>query len=132
MKRGITAGLVAGCLLAGVAVAQVRTVQPLRQIVAPPSAAGTAPVAVADREKVLERRLTLLAKKNRALEGRVATLEGALREMRAASEFTCANPTTSRNGQGASENCTPLACNYLDGRCRTSAASSDHCAPGFV
>lgn len=122
--------LVLACA-ATLASAQVRMapVQPIQQ--ARPAGIGANPAQLVDRQALLERRLTSLGKKNRALEGRVATLEAALREMRAASEFTCSTSSTSTNGRG-SENCAPFACNYLDGRCRTTAATSDHCAPGFL
>lgn len=107
--------------------AQVR-LQSVRPVTAVPAAGAFASL---DKQALLERRLTALGKKNRALEGRVATLEAALREMRAASEFTCSTPQRSTNGRG-SEECAPYACNYLDGRCRTTAATTDHCAAGFV
>jgi hypothetical protein len=106
--------------------AQVRTLQGVRAIAPAPQV-----VNVVDRQALVERRLVALGKKNRALEGRIATLESALREMRAASEFTCTTAQRSTNGRG-NEECAPFACNYLDGRCRTTAASTDHCAAGFV
>lgn len=113
--------------IAPIASAQMR-IQPMQPTARP----AVANAAVIDRAAVNERRLISLAKKNRALEGRVATLENALREMRAASEFTCSAPSTSRNGHGATEDCGPYACNYLDGRCRTTAVDSSQCAAGFV
>jgi hypothetical protein len=102
---------------------------PIRPAVAP---AGVQQAAVIDQDQVVQRRLKLLGQRNRALESRVATLEEALREMRARSDFSCSAPARSVNGAGASDDCSPYACNYLDGRCRTTAAKTDHCAPGFV
>lgn len=107
--------------------AQVR-MQPVQPVGRPP----VANMAVVDRAALNERRLVALAKKNRALEGRVATLEDALREMRAASEYSCSAPSTSRNGRGVTEDCGAYACNYLDGRCRTVAVDSSQCASGYV
>ena len=107
--------------------AQVR-IQPMQPAARP----AVANMAVVDRAALNERRLVSLAKKNRALEGRVATLENALREMRAASEFSCSAPSTSRNGRGATEDCGAYACNYLDGRCRTVAVDSSQCASGYL
>lgn len=117
-------------LLAVAAVAPAQQVRPIPSV-RPVGAVAPNAAAMVDRQALLERRLVALGKKNRALEGRVATLESALREMRAASEFTCATPQRSSNGRG-SEECAPFACNYLDGRCRTTAATTDHCAAGFV
>lgn len=124
-----------GFFIAGIALvlacstssAQVRKLQSVGPM---PASAATVNARM-DRQGVLERRVLSLGKKNRALEGRVATLESALREMRAASEFTCTTSQRSTNGRG-NEECAPFACNYLDGRCRTTAATSDHCAVGFV
>jgi hypothetical protein len=113
--------------IAPFASAQVR-MQPMQPMARP----AVANAAVIDRAAVNERRLISLAKKNRALEGRVATLENALRDMRAANEFSCSAASTSRNGRGATEDCGPYACNYLDGRCRTTAVDSTQCASGFV
>ena len=124
MRMGWVAVLV---LASATSTAQVRTLQNVRTVGPAPAVSA----AVVDRQALMERRLTALGKKNRALEGRVATLEAALREMRAASEFTCATPQRSANGRGTEE-CAPYACNYLDGRCRTTAATTDHCAAGFI
>ncbi|MFC7302532.1 hypothetical protein [Cognatiluteimonas weifangensis] len=98
-----------------------------------PAAAPVAvqPAAAIDQTRVIQRRLKLLGQRNRALESRVATLEEALREMRARTELTCSG-TTSVNGRGGSDDCTPYACNHVDGRCRVTAAKTEHCAPGFV
>ncbi|GHE27415.1 hypothetical protein ACFOED_10770 [Vulcaniibacterium thermophilum] len=131
MRSSLILGLACAlALAAGSAPAQqvVRPVQGLR----PATASPVSPAAVVDRQQLLERRVMQLAKKNRALEGRVATLEAALRDMRAATEFSCATPTTSVNGRGVTDDCSPYACNYIDGRCRTTAATSNHCAPGFL
>ena len=112
---------------AGLGVAQIR-VQPIAR----PAAVANPAVgrAVIDLPAQNAQRLRQLQRKTQELEGRVATLEAALREARAVSEFTCSAPTTSTNGRG-SENCSPYACNYLDGRCRTRASTSADCAPGF-
>ncbi|TZF88954.1 hypothetical protein [Cognatilysobacter lacus] len=115
------------CLAVPLAPAQTRP-QMVQPMMRSPNIGG----AQIDRTVLNERRLIALGKKNRALEGRVATLEGALREMRAASEFSCSAVSTSRNGRGATEDCGPYACNYLDGRCRTVAVDSSQCAAGFV
>ena len=88
--------------------------------------------AVIDQNQVVQRRLKLLGQRNRALENRVATLEEALREMRARTDFSCSAAATSVNGKGVSDDCAPYACDYLDGRCRTTAAKTEHCAPGYV
>lgn len=108
--------------------AQVRP-QLLQPVMRPSPAVSDA--AQIDRTAANERRLGNLVKKTRALEGRVATLEGALREMRAATEYTCSAVSTSRNGRGATEDCGPYACNYLDGRCRTTAVDSSQCAANY-
>jgi hypothetical protein len=115
--------------IAPFASAQMR-IQPIQQVARPATAVANA--AAIDHAAVNERRLIALGKKNRALEGRVATLENALREMRAASEYSCSAASTSRNGRGATEDCGPYACNYLDGRCRTTAVDSSQCASGFL
>ena len=131
--RQVLAGLV---LLFIVATAGAQSVPQIRQLTLPARAAAindpNAARYTGDPVQQLQKRIVVLGKKNRALEGRVATLEAALRDMRAATTFSCANPSTSQNGAGASENCSPFACNYLDGRCRTSAQTSDHCAIGFA
>ena len=131
--RHVFAGFV---LLFVVAAAAAQSVPQIRQLTLPAQAVNTndpnAARYTGDPVQQLQKRIVVLGKKNRALEARVSTLETALREMRAATTFTCANPATSQNGAGASENCSPFACNYLDGRCRTSAQTSDHCAIGFA
>ena len=132
--RHVLAGFV---LLLAVAAAAAQSVPQMRQLTLPARVvtATNDPNAArytGDPVQQLQKRIVVLGKKNRALESRVATLETALREMRAATTFTCANPATSQNGAGATENCSPFACNYLDGRCRTSAQTSDHCAIGFA
>lgn len=104
----------------------------VRQVVQPVARPGVNAASVVDRDGLVERRLASLSKKTRALEGRVATLEAALREMRAATEFTCSAPSVSRNGRGATEDCGAYACNYLDGRCRTTSVDSSQCAAGFL
>ena len=122
-------------LIAITTAATAQTLPQLRAIAPIRSAAANDPNAMrytGDPTQQLQKRIVVLGKKNRALEGRVATLEATLREMRAATTFTCATPVASRNGTGAVEECTPFACNYIDGRCRTTAATSDHCAPGFA
>lgn len=104
-----------------------------------PAAAQMRPAAVAnvaqkpaiDQNQLVQRRLQLLGKRNRMLESRVNTLEEALRDMRARTEFTCSG-NVSMNGHGKSDDCAPFACNHLDGRCRTTAAKTEHCAAGFV
>jgi hypothetical protein len=116
-------------LPATMAVAQSQGPVVVRQLASPPAAARAA--AAIDQDQVVQRRLKLLGQRNRLLESRVATLEETLREMRARTEYTCTG-TTSVNGRGDSDECSPFACNYLDGRCRTSAAKSDHCAPGYL
>lgn len=121
----VLAGAVAA--LAGTVPAQTRP--QLATPIARPAAVNAA--RAIDTQGLTARQVVTLAKKTRALEGRVATLEAALREQRAASEFTCSTDTVSRNGRGATEDCSPYACNYLDGRCRTTAQQSGHCAPGF-
>ena len=125
-------------LLSAATLASAQTVPQLRAVTMPKvtaTAVASDPNAgrfTGDPVQQLQKRVVLRGTKNRALEGRVATLEAALRDMRAATAFTCPTPTSSRNGSGATEDCTPYACNYLDGRCRTSAQSSSHCAPGFA
>ncbi|GAB6195858.1 hypothetical protein [Lysobacter xanthus] len=123
---GAALGLLA---VMGTSGAQVRPMMvPPVTGMARPAAVG----AVVDRDAAVDRRLSSLSKKTRALEGRVATLEAALREMRAATEYTCSAPSVSRNGRGATEDCGPYACNYLDGRCRTTSVDSSQCAAGFL
>ena len=135
--RNVLSGFI---LLLVVTAASAQSVPQIRQLNLPARAAAT-PTATndvnaarytGDPVQQLQKRIVVLGKKNRALEGRVATLETALRDMRAATTFTCATPASSQNGAGASENCSPFACNYLDGRCRTSAQTSEHCAVGFT
>ena len=122
--------LLSACLVAAAqSIPQLRQVSPIRSVAAnDPNAARY----TGDPTQQLQKRIVVLGKKNRALEGRVATLEAALRDMRAATTFTCATPVASRNGSGVVEECSPFACNYIDGRCRTTAATSDHCAPAFA
>lgn len=91
------------------------------------------PIHVAgDPVQLLQKRVIVLGKHVRVLESRVASLEETVREMRARTEYTCAAPATSTNGAGETEDCSPLACNYIDGRCRQSAAGTQHCAAGYV
>jgi hypothetical protein len=94
-----------------------------------PVAAGGA--SEIDQLQLLRGQVDRLADRNRALEGRVTSLEGALRDMRAQTGFTCSARATSRRGDGRTEDCAPYACNEMDGRCRTRAAVSGHCATGF-
>lgn len=115
-------------LPATLAVAQSQRPVMIRPMASP---APARPVAEIDQNQVVQRRLKLLGQRNRLLESRVSTLEEALREMRARTEYTCSG-STSVNGRGDSDDCSPFACNYLDGRCRTIAAKTDHCAPGFL
>ena len=112
--------------LAGAAGAQPRG----PGVILAPRPAGAA--AAVDASGIMQSRVTALGKRVRGLEGRVSTLEELLRKTQAATSFTCVDPITSANGAGAREDCTPYACNYMDGRCRTSAVSSDRCAPGFL
>jgi hypothetical protein len=106
----------------------VPRVEPIEPPISDPNAGKLA----ADPVKQLQSRVSKLNKRVQGLEGRVATLEDALREMRARTEFRCLNASTSANAAGDKEDCISFACNYLDGRCRTTASSTNHCAPGFV
>jgi hypothetical protein len=85
---------------------------------------------VEDPVRQLQSRVIYLNREIRGLESRVGTLEEALRDMRARTEYSC-DGETSVNGAGISENCSPFACNYIDGRCRTTAAKSDHCGRDY-
>ena len=40
-------------------------------------------------------------------------------------------PWTSRTSDGVSHDCTPFGCNMDTGLCRTSAANTNQCRPGF-
>jgi hypothetical protein len=126
MRAWLAALVIVG--MATAAGAQVR-VQPNMTMARPPAAGMAA--GLVDPTTLLQSRVTTLVKRVRGLEGRMSTLEEMLRQSQARSSFTCVDGTTSRNGSGASEDCTPYACNYMDGRCRTVATSSDRCAPGF-
>lgn len=123
-------------LLLGLGSAAAQSPAPIQRLVVPremqaPPSESAAQVA-GDPVKQLQKRAVVLGKHVRTLEGRVASLEEALREMRAQTTYTCVAPARSANGAGAIEDCTPLACNYVDGRCRQSAAGTQHCAAGFV
>jgi hypothetical protein len=127
MRGWLAALMVLG--LGTAADAQVRMQQPMA---AGRPAAGAVAAGLVDPAALLQSRVTALGRRVRGLEGRVSTLEELLRKTQAQTSFTCIDPTTSRNGAGATENCSPYACNYMDGRCRTRAGSSDQCAPGYL
>lgn len=129
MPRSVRLALLAFVLALPASLAAAQTSRPT--LVRPAAAPVAAQPAAIDQTQLIQRRLKLLGQRNRALESRVATLEEALREMRARTELTCSG-TTSVNGRGGSDDCTPYACNHVDGRCRVAAAKTEHCAPGFV
>lgn len=87
---------------------------------------------VGDPVQQLQKRVVVLGKHVRVLQSRVTSLEETIRDMRDKTTFTCVAPDRSANGAGQTENCSPMACNYVDGRCRQSAAKTEHCAAGYL
>lgn len=128
--------LIGTIVLLGLGPAAAQSPPTIQQIVVPrqmQAPASEAPVHFAgDPVKQLQKRVLVLGKNVRTLESRVVSLEEALREMRAQTTYTCVAPARSSNAAGTTEDCTPLACNYVDGRCRQSAAGTQHCAAGFI
>lgn len=127
--------LIGTIVLLGLAPAAAQSPTPIQRIVVPremqvPS--DNPAQLAADPVKQLQKRVMVLGKNVRTLESRVVSLEEALREMRAQTTYTCVAPARSANAAGTTEDCTPLACNYVDGRCRQSAAGTQHCAAGFI
>ncbi len=106
--------------------------EPSGATVRPQDFAGRPPMATIDENQLLKNRVMSLRKSVVALQSRVASLEEQLRRMASRSTFECRDVGTSANGAGDTEDCAPYACNYIDGRCRTVCATSDHCAPGFL
>jgi hypothetical protein len=106
--------------------------QPAGNTVRSQDLADRPPMATVDETTLLKNRVMSLRKSVVALQSRVATLEEQLRAMTARTSFVCRDVGTSANGAGGTESCAPYACNYLDGRCRASCATSDHCAPGYL
>jgi len=92
--------------------------------VAPRVAAANPAVQRVDPMLVLQSRVT-------RLEHKVSALESTLGKTQPALTFACADNITSRNSLGVTEDCTPFACAPIDGRCRTTAKSTNDCAPGY-
>ncbi len=91
----------------------------------PQTAARAARVPPAiDPVLVLQSRLTRLEHKVNALQSTIDRTQPTL-------TFSCADNITSQNSVGVGEDCTPYACAPIDGRCRTSAKSSNDCASGY-
>lgn len=76
--------------------------------------------------------VVVLQSRMKRLENRVTSLESTLSKVEPAITYQCVDPATSRNSLGVSEECAPMGCNEIDGRCRTTAAKTDHCAPGYA
>lgn len=83
-------------------------------------------------------KLQSLRQDHQALKARVAALETELASYtsKGGSRVTayCESSTVSRNTAGVTSNCAVAGygCDPVTGLCRTTAQSTDHCAPGFV
>lgn len=142
MRRWVFAGLVLTLAIGGVALAQVTRPAVGRPAASNPAVTAAAPNTPNDLSVNLPPDPARLQSDIRALDRRVGALEtsltalrgevGALRADVSRASFTCPADTVSRNGAGVTEDCSPYACNALDGRCRTTAVRSDQCATGFA
>ena len=65
------------------------------------------------------------------LEHRVNALESTIDKTQPALSFKCVGNAASQNSVGVSEDCEPFTCAPIDGRCRTTAKTSDDCASGY-
>lgn len=107
---------------------------PRAMTVNPAAVAKVAQAAQLDYQALYQREV----EKNRQLQGQVQSLTQRIAEMtRPGGSLVrayCESPTVSRNTAGAVNDCARngFGCEPVSGLCRTSARSSDECAPGYI
>jgi hypothetical protein len=118
--KNLTIFILVGGLLAGAVAVSAAPLAGTLQ----PSPSRPAPLVTVDPIKVLQTRVLRLERQVNALESTISKTQPAL-------TFSCLDNTTSRNSVGVSEDCTPYACAPIDGRCRTTAKTTNDCAVGY-